>query len=39
LVSELVPRASLTERGWEIAAPIDRNAPLALRDYPKLLSN
>jgi enoyl-CoA hydratase/carnithine racemase len=31
LVSELVPRASLVERAWEIAATINRNAPLAVR--------
>ena len=31
LVSELVPRPSLTERAWEIAATINRNAPLAVR--------
>jgi enoyl-CoA hydratase/carnithine racemase len=31
MVSELVPRASLTERAWEIAATINRNAPLAVR--------
>jgi enoyl-CoA hydratase/carnithine racemase len=31
LVSELVPRPSLIERAWEIAATINLNAPLAVR--------
>jgi enoyl-CoA hydratase/carnithine racemase len=31
LVSELVPRAELMERAWEIAATINLNAPLAVR--------
>jgi enoyl-CoA hydratase/carnithine racemase len=31
LVSELVPRESLRERAWEIAATLNTNAPLAVR--------
>jgi enoyl-CoA hydratase/carnithine racemase len=31
LVSELVPRASLVDRAWEIAETVNRNAPLAVR--------
>jgi len=31
LVSELVPLPSLVERAWEIAAIVNRNAPLAVR--------
>jgi enoyl-CoA hydratase/carnithine racemase len=31
LVSELVPRADLLDRAWDIAATINRNAPLAVR--------